>query len=56
MQLLACIGEQFNNSDEICGVVVNIRTKQDKVSPRIVASIVLPVWPKLLKREALPAR
>lgn len=30
-QLLACIGEQFSHSDEICGVVVNMRQKQDKV-------------------------
>ena len=31
VQLLACIGEQFTHSDEICGVVVNMRAKQDKV-------------------------
>ena len=31
MQLLACIGEQFTEGDEICGVVVNMRAKQDKI-------------------------
>ena len=30
-QLLACIGEQFTEGDEICGVVVNLRGKQDKI-------------------------
>ncbi len=29
--LLACIGEQFADGDEICGAVVNVRAKQDKV-------------------------
>lgn len=40
--LLACIGEQFTNSDEICGVVVNIRPKQDKVC----------LWTKTASNEA----
>ena len=31
LQLLACIGEQFADGDEICGAVVNVRAKQDKV-------------------------
>lgn len=30
--LLAMIGEQFDHGDEICGAVVNIRAKQDKIS------------------------
>ena len=30
-QLLACIGEQFADGDEVCGAVVNVRAKQDKV-------------------------
>ena len=30
-QLLACIGEQFTEGDEICGIVVNLRGKQDKI-------------------------
>ena len=29
--LLAAIGEQFAEGDEVCGIVVNIRPKQDKV-------------------------
>jgi len=29
--LLACVGEQFAEGDEVCGVVVNVRAKQDKV-------------------------
>ncbi|MCO5601402.1 hypothetical protein L7F22_055522 [Adiantum nelumboides] len=30
--LLALIGEQFDEADEICGVVVSIRPRQDKIS------------------------
>ncbi|XP_072993835.1 eukaryotic translation initiation factor 4E-1-like [Typha latifolia] len=30
--LLAMIGEQFDQSDEICGAVVNVRAKQEKIS------------------------
>ncbi|CAM8989503.1 unnamed protein product [Rhodiola kirilowii] len=30
--LLAMIGEQFDHGDEICGAVVNIRPRQDKIS------------------------
>ncbi|KAI8001564.1 Eukaryotic translation initiation factor 4E-1 [Camellia lanceoleosa] len=29
--LLAMIGEQFDNGDEICGAVVNVRPRQDKI-------------------------
>ncbi|KAF3793382.1 Eukaryotic translation initiation factor 4E-1 [Nymphaea thermarum] len=31
-QLLAMIGEQFSDGDEICGAVVNVRAKQDKIA------------------------
>lgn len=40
--LLACIGEQFTEGDEICGIVVNVRAKQDKVC----------VWTKTAANEA----
>ncbi|KAL3739757.1 hypothetical protein ACJRO7_021087 [Eucalyptus globulus] len=30
--LLAMIGEQFDHGDEICGAVVNVRNRQEKVS------------------------
>ncbi|OVA18938.1 Translation Initiation factor eIF- 4e [Macleaya cordata] len=30
--LLAMIGEQFDNGDEICGAVVNVRAKQEKIA------------------------
>ncbi|KAG6423615.1 hypothetical protein SASPL_114016 [Salvia splendens] len=30
--LLALIGEQFDNGDEICGAVVNVRARQDKIA------------------------
>jgi translation initiation factor 4E len=30
--LLACIGEHFDEGDEICGIVVNVRAKQDRIS------------------------
>ncbi|XP_057857674.1 eukaryotic translation initiation factor 4E-2 isoform X1 [Cryptomeria japonica] len=30
--LLAMIGEQFDEGDEICGAVVNVRNKQDKIA------------------------
>jgi hypothetical protein len=42
MQLLACIGEQFTEGDEICGIVVNVRAKQDKLC----------VWTKTASNEA----
>lgn len=31
LQLLGCIGEQFDDGDEICGVVVNVRTRGDRI-------------------------
>ncbi|KAK3037388.1 hypothetical protein RJ639_030150 [Escallonia herrerae] len=30
--LLAMIGEQFDHGEEICGAVVNVRTRQEKIS------------------------
>ena len=42
-QLLACIGEQFDEGQEICGVVVNMRQKQDKVC----------LWTKTASNEAV---
>lgn len=32
LQLLACIGEQFTEGDDICGLVVNLRGKNDRIS------------------------
>ncbi|CAN8274712.1 unnamed protein product [Cochlearia groenlandica] len=40
--LLALIGEQFDHGDEICGAVVNIRTKQERIS----------IWTKNASNEA----
>ncbi|OIW14042.1 hypothetical protein TanjilG_11387 [Lupinus angustifolius] len=40
--LLAMIGEQFDHGDEICGAVVNVRGKQDKIS----------IWTKNASNEA----
>lgn len=42
VQLLASIGEQFTEGDEICGIVVNVRAKQDKLC----------VWTKTASNEA----
>lgn len=41
-QILACIGEQFTEGDEICGIVVNVRAKQDKLC----------IWTKTAANEA----
>jgi hypothetical protein len=41
-QLLACIGEQFAEGDEVCGIVVNMRAKQDKLC----------LWSKTAANEA----
>ena len=44
VQLLACIGEQFaDGGDEICGVVTNIRARQDKIC----------IWTKTGANEAV---
>ncbi|KAE9594560.1 hypothetical protein Lal_00037470 [Lupinus albus] len=40
--LLAMIGEQFDHGDEICGAVVNVRSRQDKIS----------IWTKNAANEA----
>ncbi|XP_028755807.1 eukaryotic translation initiation factor 4E-1 [Neltuma alba] len=40
--LLAMIGEQFDHGDEICGAVVNVRKKEDRVS----------IWTKNASNEA----
>jgi len=36
------IGEQFDHGDEICGAVVNVRNKEDKIS----------IWTKNASNEA----
>jgi ribosomal protein S1 len=36
------IGEQFDEGDEICGAVVSVRAKQDKIS----------IWTKTASNEA----
>ncbi|KAL6206793.1 PREDICTED: eukaryotic translation initiation factor 4E-1-like [Fragaria vesca subsp. vesca] len=40
--LLALIGEQFDHGDEICGAVVNVRGRQEKIS----------IWTKNAENEA----
>ncbi|KAJ0236829.1 Eukaryotic translation initiation factor 4E-1 [Hirschfeldia incana] len=40
--LLALIGEQFDHGDEICGAVVNVRAKQERIS----------IWTKNASNEA----
>ncbi|KAI3830930.1 hypothetical protein MKX03_010228 [Papaver bracteatum] len=40
--LLAMIGEQFNHGDDICGAVVNVRGKQEKIA----------LWTKNASNEA----
>ena len=40
--VLACIGEQFDDSEEICGVVVNVRLKQNRIA----------AWTKTASNEA----
>lgn len=46
LQLLACIGEQFTEGDEVCGIVVNMRAKQDKLC----------LWSKTAANEASQVR
>jgi len=41
--LLALIGEQYDDTDDICGVVVNVRSKQDRIS----------IWTKSSSNEAV---
>ena len=40
--VLACVGEQFDDGDEICGVVVNVRPKQNRIA----------VWTRTASNEA----
>jgi len=42
VQLLAMIGEQFDEGDEICGAVVSVRRSQDKIA----------IWTKTASNEA----
>lgn len=46
MQVLACIGEQFTEGDEVCGVAVNIRGKGDRIE----------LWTKTASNEAVQVR
>lgn len=41
--VLACIGEQFSEGDEVCGVAVNIRNKGDRIE----------LWTKTASNEAV---
>lgn len=43
MQLMALIGEQFDESEEICGVVASVRPRQDKLA----------LWTKAANNEAV---
>ena len=43
MQLMALIGEQFDESEEICGVVASVRQRQDKLA----------LWTKTATNEAV---
>ncbi|RVW29575.1 Eukaryotic translation initiation factor 4E-1 [Vitis vinifera] len=40
--LLAMIGEQFDHGDEICGAVINVRARQEKIA----------LWTKNASNEA----
>ena len=42
VQMMACIGEQFTEGDEICGIVVNVRARQDRLC----------MWTKTASNEA----
>lgn len=46
LQILAAIGEQWDDGDEVCGIVVNMRPKQDR----------LQVWTKTASNEAAQVR
>lgn len=46
LQILAAIGEQWDDGEEVCGVVVNVRPKQDR----------LQVWTKTASNEAAQVR
>lgn len=42
-QLLAMIGEQFEHGDVVCGAVINVRGRQEKIS----------LWTKNASNEAV---
>lgn len=44
--MLACIGEQFEEGDEVCGVTVNIRNGKNRIE----------MWTKTAANEALQVR
>lgn len=44
--MLALIGEQFDYGDEICGAVVNVRARQEKIA----------LWTKNAANEAAQVR
>lgn len=46
VQMMACIGEQFTEGDEICGIVVNVRARQDRLC----------MWTKTASNEAAQVR
>ena len=52
---MALIGEQFDEGDEICGVVASVRPKQDKLSlwTKNAANEAVQVWWYLLLRFKL---
>lgn len=41
--VLSCIGEHYDDGEEICGVVVNVRPKQNRIS----------LWTKTAANEAV---
>lgn len=41
LQLLAMIGEQFDDGEEVCGVVLQIRSKEDRIA----------IWTKTANNE-----
>lgn len=45
-QVLGCIGEQFDEGDEVCGVTVNIRNGKNRIE----------MWTKTAANEALQVR
>ncbi|CAH1113723.1 unnamed protein product [Psylliodes chrysocephalus] len=58
--ILCLIGEAFENSDEVCGAVVNIRHKGDKIAVWTAdaqnGNAVLEIGRKLKERLHIPAR
>jgi hypothetical protein len=55
--VLGCIGEQFEEGDEVCGVTVNIRNGKNRIElwTKTAANEALQVGrPRSLSREGLP--